>query len=232
MISLNRPPELSLYVYGSKEVQVTCYKLQFPFKTNEVCGLGTFGSRMFILQLFTYDEEGKRYTWSLWEKDVSVDHAPWMIEAERRVVLTSSLCALTTTMTLTAIQCFCVVTTKPPSLYVFWNCTVVPDNFSQTMEPGEATEEKTMSAAQRRAENRRRKLLMNSEDRMNRIVGYTKNGSENHGRTSVLGLQISQNWLLNRFQKSRLTKTDPHNCCGSWLQFPCYSRNGEMSHSV
>ncbi|TDH05121.1 hypothetical protein EPR50_G00140170 [Perca flavescens] len=35
-----------------------------------------------------------------------------------------------------------------------------------------------LSAAQRRAEIRRRKLLMNSEDRMNRIVGYTKNESE------------------------------------------------------
>uniref|UniRef100_H2TBZ0 Guided entry of tail-anchored proteins factor n=1 Tax=Takifugu rubripes TaxID=31033 RepID=H2TBZ0_TAKRU len=46
------------------------------------------------------------------------------------------------------------------------------------MEPGETTEEKTMSAAQRRAEIRRRKLLMNSEERMNRIVGYTKNDSE------------------------------------------------------
>ncbi|XP_056909894.1 calcium signal-modulating cyclophilin ligand isoform X2 [Takifugu flavidus] len=49
------------------------------------------------------------------------------------------------------------------------------------MEPGETTEEKTMSAAQRRAEIRRRKLLMNSEERMNRIVGYTKNDSESSG---------------------------------------------------
>ncbi|KAM9789064.1 guided entry of tail-anchored proteins factor CAMLG [Neosynchiropus ocellatus] len=45
----------------------------------------------------------------------------------------------------------------------------------------EATEEKVMSAAQRRAEIRRRKLLMNSEDRLNRIVGYTKTDSENNG---------------------------------------------------
>uniref|UniRef100_A0A3Q4BF67 Guided entry of tail-anchored proteins factor n=1 Tax=Mola mola TaxID=94237 RepID=A0A3Q4BF67_MOLML len=45
------------------------------------------------------------------------------------------------------------------------------------MESAEATEEKTasLSAAQRRAEIRRRKLLMNSEDRLNRIVGYAKN---------------------------------------------------------
>ncbi|XP_035522528.1 calcium signal-modulating cyclophilin ligand [Morone saxatilis] len=45
------------------------------------------------------------------------------------------------------------------------------------MESGEATEEKaaSLSAAQRRAEIRRRKLLMNSEDRMHRIVGYAKN---------------------------------------------------------
>ncbi|XP_054612100.1 calcium signal-modulating cyclophilin ligand [Dunckerocampus dactyliophorus] len=46
-----------------------------------------------------------------------------------------------------------------------------------------ASEEKTssLSAAQRRAETRRRKLLMNSEDRMNRIVGFAKNESENNG---------------------------------------------------
>ncbi|XP_030294408.1 guided entry of tail-anchored proteins factor CAMLG [Sparus aurata] len=55
------------------------------------------------------------------------------------------------------------------------------------MESADASiEEKagSMSAAQRRAEIRRRKLLMNSEDRMNRIVGYTKNESEiNAGAT-------------------------------------------------
>ncbi|XP_035480623.1 calcium signal-modulating cyclophilin ligand isoform X1 [Scophthalmus maximus] len=49
------------------------------------------------------------------------------------------------------------------------------------MESAEASEEKTgsLSSAQRRAEIRRRKLLMNSEDRMNRIVGFAKNESEN-----------------------------------------------------
>ncbi|KAM6984183.1 guided entry of tail-anchored proteins factor CAMLG [Tautogolabrus adspersus] len=48
------------------------------------------------------------------------------------------------------------------------------------MESGEANEENaaSLSAAQRRAEIRRRKLLLNSEDRMNRIVGFTKNESE------------------------------------------------------
>ncbi|XP_072231268.1 guided entry of tail-anchored proteins factor CAMLG [Leuresthes tenuis] len=47
----------------------------------------------------------------------------------------------------------------------------------------ESSEERTgsVSAAQRRAEMRRRKLLMNSEDRMNRIVGYSKNDPENNG---------------------------------------------------
>ncbi|XP_061926716.1 calcium signal-modulating cyclophilin ligand [Entelurus aequoreus] len=47
----------------------------------------------------------------------------------------------------------------------------------------DSTEDKTssMSAAQRRAETRRRKLLVNSEDRMNRIVGFSKNESENKG---------------------------------------------------
>ncbi|KAK0143070.1 Calcium signal-modulating cyclophilin ligand [Merluccius polli] len=44
-----------------------------------------------------------------------------------------------------------------------------------TEENGQRSPEgKSLSAAQRRAEIRRRKLLMNSEDRMNRIVGYTK----------------------------------------------------------
>lgn len=54
------------------------------------------------------------------------------------------------------------------------------------MESAEANEEKTgsVSAAQRRAEIRRRKLLMNSEDRMNRIVGFAKNESENNGMLS------------------------------------------------
>ncbi|XP_031164057.1 calcium signal-modulating cyclophilin ligand [Sander lucioperca] len=54
------------------------------------------------------------------------------------------------------------------------------------MEPGDVSAgEKAacLSAAQRRAEIRRRKLLMNSEDRMNRIVGYTKNESEINAAT-------------------------------------------------
>lgn len=51
------------------------------------------------------------------------------------------------------------------------------------MESGDVAEEKvgSLSAAQRRAEIRRRKLLLNSEDRMNRIVGFTKNESDNNG---------------------------------------------------
>ncbi|XP_070839859.1 guided entry of tail-anchored proteins factor CAMLG [Chaetodon auriga] len=54
------------------------------------------------------------------------------------------------------------------------------------MESAEANEEKggALSAAQRRAEIRRRKLLMNSEDRMNRIVGYAKNEAENNAAAS------------------------------------------------
>lgn len=57
------------------------------------------------------------------------------------------------------------------------------------MEPaeGHAADDKTttagsaLSAAQRRAEIRRRKLLVNSEDRMKRIVGYAKNEADNNG---------------------------------------------------
>ncbi|GAA6102897.1 calcium signal-modulating cyclophilin ligand [Tachysurus ichikawai] len=48
------------------------------------------------------------------------------------------------------------------------------------MEAESATlEERGVSAAQKRAEIRRRKLLMNSEQRMNRIVGFNKNDGEN-----------------------------------------------------
>ncbi|XP_060792017.1 calcium signal-modulating cyclophilin ligand isoform X2 [Neoarius graeffei] len=43
-------------------------------------------------------------------------------------------------------------------------------------------EDRGVSAAQRRAEIRRRKLLMNSEQRMNRIVGFNKNDGENSAR--------------------------------------------------
>ncbi|XP_055797558.1 guided entry of tail-anchored proteins factor CAMLG-like [Salvelinus fontinalis] len=51
----------------------------------------------------------------------------------------------------------------------------------------DAPEEKTcLSAAQRRAEIRRRKLLMNSEDRMNRIVGFTKAEAEKNGASSLV----------------------------------------------
>lgn len=47
----------------------------------------------------------------------------------------------------------------------------------------EAAEDKpgSMSAAQLRAEKRRRKLLLNSEDRMNRIVGFAKNEPDSSG---------------------------------------------------
>ncbi|KAJ8266872.1 hypothetical protein GJAV_G00135650 [Gymnothorax javanicus] len=44
--------------------------------------------------------------------------------------------------------------------------------------PKTPDEKGSLSAARRRAEIRRRKLLMNSEDRMNRIVGYSKNDGE------------------------------------------------------
>ncbi|XP_010869350.1 calcium signal-modulating cyclophilin ligand [Esox lucius] len=55
-----------------------------------------------------------------------------------------------------------------------------PDDTTQ-----KTSEEKSgLSSAQRRAEIRRRKLLMNSEDRMKRIVGFTKSESENNGASS------------------------------------------------
>ncbi|KAM4544969.1 guided entry of tail-anchored proteins factor CAMLG [Odontesthes bonariensis] len=74
------------------------------------------------------------------------------------------------------------------------------------MESSEASEERTgsVSAAQRRAEIRRRKLLMNSEDRMNRIVGYTKSDPENNGASQRpteprfhLDLDRTEPWSLS-----------------------------------
>ncbi|KAK5858863.1 hypothetical protein PBY51_002976 [Eleginops maclovinus] len=49
----------------------------------------------------------------------------------------------------------------------------------ESIGASEAETAGTVSAAQRRAEIRRRKLLMNSEDRMNRITGFTKIETEN-----------------------------------------------------
>ncbi|KAG5843284.1 hypothetical protein ANANG_G00149160 [Anguilla anguilla] len=46
--------------------------------------------------------------------------------------------------------------------------------------PKTPEEKSGLSASRRRAEIRRRKLLMNSEDRMNRIVGYSKNDGESN----------------------------------------------------
>uniref|UniRef100_A0A8C6KXQ3 Calcium modulating ligand n=1 Tax=Nothobranchius furzeri TaxID=105023 RepID=A0A8C6KXQ3_NOTFU len=70
----------------------------------------------------------------------------------------------------------------------------------------EASEEKTekpssgVSAAQRRAELRRRKLLMNSEDRMNRIVGFAKNDSDNSGNIVIVRLEPRFHLDLDRTQ--------------------------------
>uniref|UniRef100_UPI00398EACF4 guided entry of tail-anchored proteins factor CAMLG n=1 Tax=Pristiophorus japonicus TaxID=55135 RepID=UPI00398EACF4 len=47
-------------------------------------------------------------------------------------------------------------------------------------------EQKKMTSARKRAELRRRKLLLNSEDRLNRIMGYNKNEAEEESRTDSL----------------------------------------------
>ncbi|KAJ8351335.1 hypothetical protein SKAU_G00228110 [Synaphobranchus kaupii] len=49
--------------------------------------------------------------------------------------------------------------------------------------PNSSEEKCTLSASKRRAEIRRRKLLMNSEDRMNRIMGFS--GSKKHDADSA-----------------------------------------------
>ncbi|XP_038146413.1 calcium signal-modulating cyclophilin ligand [Cyprinodon tularosa] len=70
----------------------------------------------------------------------------------------------------------------------------------------ESVEEKTgsISAAQLRAEKRRRKLLLNSEDRMNRIVGSTKKEPDNSGASRRpteprfhLDLDRTEPWTLS-----------------------------------
>lgn len=85
-------------------------------------------------------------------------------------------------------QCVSVWSVCPPSPAVVERFRSSEPSSNPNMDPCDTTsEEKTgssMSAAQRRAEMRRRKLLLNSEDRLNRIVGYAKNGSDNNGRKS------------------------------------------------
>ncbi|XP_073680781.1 guided entry of tail-anchored proteins factor CAMLG isoform X2 [Garra rufa] len=49
---------------------------------------------------------------------------------------------------------------------------------SEEAESAPQQEKSTRTAAQRRAEIRRRKLLMNSEDRMNKIVGFSQNEAD------------------------------------------------------
>ncbi|GAA6232117.1 calcium signal-modulating cyclophilin ligand isoform X1 [Lates japonicus] len=79
------------------------------------------------------------------------------------------------------------------------------------MESGEANEEKTgsLSAAQRRAEIRRRKLLMNSEDRMNRIVGFAKNESENNAAASRRPTEPRFHLDLDRTEPWSSTSSSP-----------------------
>uniref|UniRef100_G3N4K2 Calcium modulating ligand n=2 Tax=Gasterosteus aculeatus TaxID=69293 RepID=G3N4K2_GASAC len=69
------------------------------------------------------------------------------------------------------------------------------------MESGETTEgakSASLSAAQRRAETRRRKLLMNSEDRMNKIVGFPTNESENNEPRFHLDLDRTEPWSFSQ----------------------------------
>lgn len=81
------------------------------------------------------------------------------------------------------------------------------------MESTEETEQSPemkipLSAAQRRAEIRRRKLLTNSEDRMNRIVGYTKIDPENNG-ASKRATEPRFHLDLDRSEPRPLTSASP-----------------------
>ncbi|KAM8897880.1 guided entry of tail-anchored proteins factor CAMLG [Spinachia spinachia] len=75
------------------------------------------------------------------------------------------------------------------------------------MESGETSEgakSASLSAAQRRAEIRRRKLLMNSEDRMNRIVGFPTNESENNAGSLLRPAEPRFHLDLDRSEASGL----------------------------
>lgn len=52
---------------------------------------------------------------------------------------------------------------------------------SDESESAPQQEKSARTAAQRRAEIRRRKLLLNSEDRMNKIVGFSKSDADSSG---------------------------------------------------
>lgn len=86
---------------------------------------------------------------------------------------------------LLSVQCVGVSGSPPSPAVVERFRSNEPSSNPNIMDTGGDTSEEatgsSMSAAQRRAEMRRRKLLLNSEDRLNRIVGFAKNGSDNNG---------------------------------------------------
>ncbi|XP_067899805.1 calcium signal-modulating cyclophilin ligand isoform X2 [Heterodontus francisci] len=53
-------------------------------------------------------------------------------------------------------------------------------------EQQQQQQRKKMTSERRRAELRRRKLLLNSEERLNRIMGFSKSGAEEENRTDSL----------------------------------------------
>ncbi|XP_069754505.1 guided entry of tail-anchored proteins factor CAMLG [Narcine bancroftii] len=65
-------------------------------------------------------------------------------------------------------------------------------------------EQRKMSSARRRAELRRRKLLLNSEDRLNRIMGFNKNGAEEGNQSDSVPpyeLEKTESLLTSSFSK-------------------------------
>lgn len=84
--------KLSLYVCMNHDP-----KLQYSFKTIQDGGLGTFDFkiRLFVLPLYIRKRKKARYENCEEVSYLSIDHAPSAPEADRRVVVTSSLSALT-----------------------------------------------------------------------------------------------------------------------------------------
>ena len=80
------------------------------------------------------------------------------------------------------------------------------------MEPGEETSGR--SAAQRRAESRRRRLLQNSEQRMNRIVGFNKSDSDSSGQHTHTHIPapFALIWAPNTSRKCP-DSSSPASCC-------------------
>lgn len=68
---------------------------------------------------------------------------------------------------------------------------------SDESESAPQLEKSARTAAQRRAEIRRRKLLLNSEDRMNKIVGFSKSEGDSADRCELACFVLGNAHLID-----------------------------------